>query len=355
MSLSIGIVGLPNVGKSTLFSLLTKKAVDTSNYPFATIDPNVGVVALPDERLQTLTNLSNSKRTIPTTIEFVDIAGLVAGAHAGEGLGNKFLANIREVDAIAHIIRLFPDPGVMHVSGSVDADRDKEIIELELALADLATIERRIKSMQGKAKTGSSEAKEQLALLERFAAALRSGKPVRSIALTPEEKTLSHELNLLTIKPVLYVLNVTEDNYSSVALPKGIQADEAVAVPLKLETELIDLSPAEAAEYRASLGMTDSAVDSLIKKSYALLNLITYLTTGPDETRAWTILRGTKAPQAAAKIHTDFEKKFIRAEVIDYQSLVAAGSWSAARERGLLRTEGKEYVVQEGDVIEFKI
>lgn len=354
MSLAIGIVGLPNVGKSTLFQLLTKKVVDTSNYPFATIDPNVGVVAVPDERLGKLAALSHSAKVVPAAIEFVDIAGLVKGAHNGEGLGNKFLANIREVEAIAHVVRTFPDPDVTHVAGAIDPQRDSEIIELELALADLATVEKRLENLRGKAKTGDTASREQLALIERLANALKAGTPARGLNLTHEEQLLIRDLNLLTLKPVLYVFNSAETNIADMPI-KIRPGDSAVTLPLKMETGLADLSLAEASEYRSALGITESALNRFIEKSYQLLNLITYLTTGLDETRAWTITRGTKAPQAAAKIHTDFEKKFIRAEVINWQDLLKAGSWPAARERGLLRTEGKEYVVQDGDVIEFKI
>lgn len=355
MSLAIGIVGLPNVGKSTLFSLLTKKAVDTSNYPFATIDPNVGVVAVPDERLDKLAEFSHSAKKVPSAIEFVDIAGLVKGAHQGEGLGNKFLANIREVDAIAHVIRAFPDPAVTHVSGTVDPARDLAVIDIELALADLATVEKRLENVRGQAKTGDKKAAEQLALLERLGAALKTGRPARALNYTNAERLILRELNLLTLKPVLYVINGADEAAVEKTAFKNLPADQVVWLPLKTEVELSAMSPAEAAQYRRALGLMESAVDILIKKAYVLLNLITYFTTGPKETRAWPITRGTKAPQAAAKIHTDFEKKFIRAEVINWQTLLNAGSETAASGQGLMRTEGKGYVVQDGDVIAFKI
>lgn len=355
MSLAIGIIGLPNVGKSTLFSLLTQKAVDTSNYPFATIDPNVGVVAVPDERLGKLAALSKSSRTVPAVIEFVDIAGLVKGAHQGEGLGNKFLANIREVDAIAHVIRSFPEPGVAHVSGTINPVRDFEVINIELALADLSTVEKRLENVRGQAKTGDKKAAGQLTLLERLANALKAGQLARTLTYSAAEKAALKELNLLTLKPELFVINCSDAAAVKKPAVKGLPLNQTVWLPLKTEVELNQMPPAEATEYRQTLGLKESAVDRMIKKAYTLLNLITYFTTGPKETRAWTITKGTKAPQAAAKIHTDFQKKFIRAEVINWQTLLAVCSETTARERGLIRTEGKDYLVQDGDVIEFKI
>ncbi len=345
MALSIGIVGLPNVGKSTLFQALTKKQVDTSNYPFATIDPNVGVVAVPDERLELLTAFSHSAKTVPTTIEFTDIAGLVKGASQGEGLGNKFLQHIRNVDAICHVVRAFHDPNVVHVAGAVDPASDQQTILYELAMADLEQIGRAIENTAGKARTGDKGAAKFLGALERIKAALDHGDPARKVALDEEEQALLRPFNLLTMKPVLTVLNVDESDTAEVP---GV-----LKLSVRMEMELASLPPDEAQQYLKDLGWNASGLDQLIRASYDLLDLITYLTTGEDETRAWTIKRGTKAPQAAGVIHTDFEQGFIRAEVINWQTLLDCGSWNAAKDKGLVRMEGKEYTFQDGDIAVF--
>lgn len=345
MSFSIGIVGLPNVGKSTLFQALTKKQVDTSNYPFATIDPNVGVVAVPDERLTALTNFSKSAKTIPTTIEFTDIAGLVKGASTGEGLGNKFLANIRNVDAICHVVRAFSDPNVVHVSGKVDPASDQQTILFELAMSDLEQVSRACENLPGRVRTGDRDAEKLLQLFEKIQNALNDGKLASSVELDDDECLLLKPYNLLTMKPVLTVLNVDEQDNK--------QCGDELKISVKLESELASLEPDEAKKFLQELGWKESGLDHLIRASYALLGLITFLTTGMDETRAWTIPKGTKAPQAAGVIHTDFEKGFIRAEIINWKVLLDAGSEQNAKSKGLMRMEGKEYVMQDGDVAEF--
>lgn len=344
MSLQLGIVGLPNVGKSTLFKALTKIQVDASNYPFCTIDPNVGVVAVPDERLQKLAALTHSKKIVPAVIEFVDIAGLVAGAHKGEGLGNKFLTNIREVNAIVQVVREFTDNNVIHVHGKVDPKNDIEVINLELIMADLQQIEsaweRLTKRVRGQDKTAVAE----LAVLEKIKAALQAGQLANAVALDPEkEEPLIKQYNFLTRKPILYVTNVDES---------AVSGGEGVRISAKIEAELAELPEADAKMMMQELGMTQTGLEKLITACYQLLDLQSFLTTGEDETRAWTITRGTKAPQAAGVIHTDFEEKFIRAEVIAWDKLLEAGSWSAARDKGWLRMEGKNYVMQDGDVVE---
>lgn len=345
MSFSIGIVGLPNVGKSTLFQALTKKQVDTSNYPFATIDPNVGVVAVPDERLDALTKFSNSAKTIPTTIEFTDIAGLVKGASTGEGLGNKFLANIRNVDAICHVVRAFHDENVIHVHGEINPKSDEETILYELAMSDLEQVMRVLDNARGKARTGEKDAQKLVAVLTKTENGLKRGLPARSLDFTDEERALLKSYNLLTMKPMLTVLNVDESDNE--------QHGHELKISVRLESELVGMEPDEARAFLAELGWNESGLDHLIRASYELLGLITYFTTGTDETRAWTIPKGTKAPQAAGIIHTDFEKGFIRAEVINWKTLLDAGSEHDAKTKGLMRMEGKEYIFQDGDVANF--
>ena len=357
MSFSIGIVGLPNVGKSTLFKALTKKQVDAANYPFCTIDPNVGVVAVPDERLEALTKISSSAKTIYTTIEFVDIAGLVKGASKGEGLGNQFLANIRECDAIAQVVREFSDPNVIHVDGKVNPESDKETINLELIYADLKTLQQRIGKNAKELHANSKEGKELQPILDKLKTGLDEGKMARDLMTDPKEIEAVRDLHLLTMKPMIYVLNVDEDKVypASAEASAGRQGSEYIAISAKIESELAELPPEEAKEYLKELKLDASGLDKLIKKSYEILDLITFLTSGPTESRAWTIKKGTKAPQAAAVIHTDFEKAFIKAEVINWQDFVTAGGETKAREKGLIRTEGKEYIIKDGDVCHFKV
>lgn len=344
MSLQIGIVGLPNVGKSTLFKALTKIQVDASNYPFCTIDPNVGVVPVPDERLQKLAELVHSKKIVPAVIEFVDIAGLVAGAHKGEGLGNKFLTNIREVDAIVQVVREFTDTNVVHVHGKVDPKNDIEVINLELIMADLQQIESAWERLTKRVRGQDKMAVAELAVLEKIKAALQAGQLANTVSLDQEkEEPLIKQYNFLTRKPMLYVTNVDES---------AVSGGAGVRISAKIEAELAELPEADAKMMMQELGMTQTGLEKLITACYQLLDLQSFLTTGEDETRAWTITRGTKAPQAAGVIHTDFEEKFIRAEVIAWSKLLEAGSWSAARDKGWLRMEGKNYVMQDGDVVE---
>lgn len=352
MSLSIGIVGLPNVGKSTLFNLLTKKGVEAANYPFCTIDPNVGVVKVPDFRLDKLAAISNPKRIIPTTIEFVDIAGLVAGASKGEGLGNKFLAHIRECDAICEVIRDFKDKNIIHVDGRIDPASDKETINTELILADLATIEKRLDKIKREAKSGDKELINQARILEIIYNHLAAGRAVRELEFTEEDLPFVKSLTLLTIKPILYLLNIDETHTGDVL--SGTK-DLVIKINVKLEEEIINLPEEDQAEYIKELGLEQSGLDKLIQSSYKLLGLDTFFTTGPDETRAWTIKHGTKAPQAAGEIHTDFIKGFVRAEVINWEKFVECGGEIKAKELGLVRTEGKEYVVADGDICNFLI
>ncbi|HOZ53414.1 MAG TPA: redox-regulated ATPase YchF [bacterium] len=351
MALSIGIVGLPNVGKSTLFNVLTKKKVEASNYPFCTIDPNVGVVKVPDIRLEKIAEISQPAKIIPTFIEFTDIAGLVKGAHEGEGLGNQFLSHIRECDAICEVIRDFKDPNIIHVEGEVNPASDQETINMELIFADLKTIEKRLEKVIKELKSNSKEAQRQKEILENIKNTLDQGRAVREMIFKDDDLIFVKSLNLLTIKPIIYALNSDEPDQKVDFNWDG----EIIKINVKMEEEIASLPEEEQAEYLQELNISQSGLDKLIFTSYKLLGLETFFTTGKDETRAWTIKKGTKAPQAAAEIHTDFEKGFIRAEVINWEKFIKAGNEIKAKESGLMRTEGKDYIVKDGDICNFLI
>ena len=358
--MKLGIVGLPNVGKSTLFNAITNTKAEAANYPFCTIEPNVGIVAVPDERLDVLANMYNPEKYTPAVIEFVDIAGLVKGASKGEGLGNKFLAHIREVDAVLHVVRCFEDPNIVHVDGSVDPLRDIETINMELIFADMDLVDKRILRAEKEAK-GDKKMLVEVDLFRRVKSVLESGSCARTMDLTEDEAALVASAGLLTMKPVIYVANMadsafdlTSPQYLAVEEFAKNEHSEVLPICARMEEEISELEDEEKELFLADMGLTESGLSRLIKKSYALLGLISYLTAGPTEVRAWTIRRGTKAPQAAGKIHSDFERGFIRAEVVAFDDLIACGTYNGAKEKGLVRSEGKEYVMNDGDVVLFR-